>query len=154
MARGLLEHALTSQDPVFRPAALHAVASSGNKSLSRWLLEDHDDPRLRASERHDAFANIIMTRSTRDIGYDWITANFDDLAKKSGGIFLAGRTPGLFARFCSADKADEIARLYRPRFADTPGALELERVIERIRNCARLVDARGAEISGEFATLR
>lgn len=50
-ARKLLEHALASEDPLFRPAALDAVGQSGIKSVATYLLYDLDDPRLRASEK-------------------------------------------------------------------------------------------------------
>src|SRR5262249_43159165 len=49
-ARALLEKGLASEDPVFRPEALDAVATSGIKAIAQWLL-DLDDPRLRASEK-------------------------------------------------------------------------------------------------------
>ena len=50
-ARALVEQALASEDPVFRPAALDAVAGSGIESVAKWLLYELNDPRLRASER-------------------------------------------------------------------------------------------------------
>jgi hypothetical protein len=51
------------------------------------------------------------------------------------------------------DKASEIAERFRPLFANTPGALSLERAIEKVRNCAALKDARGAEINAAVKKL-
>jgi len=152
-ARLLVDRALASEDPYFRPRALGAAASSGLKAVARWMLFELDDPRYRLSERTDMLASVMLMRSTRDIGYAWLDENFAEVAKAGGGIFLARRTPALFARYCSVAKADEIASLYRPRFVDTPGALALERSIEEVRNCGVLGQARGAEISADFADL-
>jgi aminopeptidase N len=152
-AQALVERALASEDPVFRPAALAAVSSSGSKSIATWLLYELDDPRLRASEKHDLLRGVMYMRATRDIGYQWLREHIDALTSGDGGIFFAARLPRLFNRFCSAADADEIARIFRPRFAGKPGELELERAIERVRNCSKLQDAWGAEISAEFAEL-
>jgi aminopeptidase N len=152
-AKAMLERALASQDPLFRPAALDAVASSGIKSVAHWLLYDFNDPRLRKSEKRDMLRAIINTRATRDVGYQWLRENIDKLTSANGGIFFAARLPRLLDRFCSTAEADEIAREFRPRFAGKPGELELERAIERVRNCAALRDAWGDEISAEFKDL-
>jgi len=153
-ARALMSRALASEDPVFRPRALGAVASSGLRSVARWLLYDFDDARARPVERADFVGNIMLTRPTRDIGYDWMRQNLDRLISDSGGIFLARQLPAFLTGFCSTEKADEIAAAFRPRFAGTPAAIELERVIERVRDCGVLAHERGAEISADFADLK
>jgi hypothetical protein len=152
-ARALVERALASEDPVFRPAALDAAASSGIKSIATWLLYEFKDPRLRESEKHDMLRAVIYTRATREIGYQWLREHIDGLTSGNGGIFFAARLPRLLDRFCTAADADEITRIFRPRFAGKPGELELERAIERVRNCSKLQDTWGTEISNEFAEL-
>ena len=152
-AKGLLQHALVSEDPVFRPAALDAVASSGIKSVATWLLYDFKDPRLRPSEQRDMLRGIMASRATRDIGYQWLREKSDELTSGNAGIFFATRLPRLLDRFCSQADADDIAATFRPRFAGKPGEMELERAIERVRNCAMLRDAWGPEITKEFAEL-
>lgn len=92
-------------------------------------------------------------RTTRDIGYQWLREHIDQLTAGNSGIFFAARLPRLLDRFCTTAEADEIARLFRPRFAGKPGELELERAIERVRNCAALSAAWGSEISDEFSEL-
>ena len=71
-----------------------------------------------------------------------------------GGIFFTSRLPQILNGFCSVEKADQIAREIRPRLANTPGRLELERTIERVRNCGLLKDAKGAQISAAMAKVR
>ena len=153
-AKALIGKALASEDPLFRPAALDAVANSGNKEVAHWLLDELDDARLRPSEKHGLLGGVILTQATRDYGYGWLLAHLDELTTGEGGIFFAARLPRLLGRFCSVDRAREFARDLRPSFAGKPGALELERVIEQVRDCGMLRDARGAGISREFAQLK
>jgi hypothetical protein len=149
----LLEGALASEDPVFRPAALNAVASSGIKEVARSLLYERDDPRLRVSEKRAMLGGIMSSRATREIGYEWIRENLDDLISGSNGVFFSSRLPRMFNRFCSVVRAQEIADTFGPRLAGTASEMELERVIERVRNCGVLRDSLGDEISQEFEKL-
>jgi aminopeptidase N len=155
-AKTVLEHALASEDPVFRPAALEAVSATGIKSIATWLLYDLKDPRLRASEKRDLLRGVMALRATRDIGYQWLRENIADMTSGNGGnngIFFAARLPRMLDRFCTAAEADDIAKAFRPYFAGKPGELELERAIERVRNCSMLRDTWGNEITAEFAEM-
>ena len=153
-AKALVAQALASEDPVFRPAALAAVAGSGSKPIAAWALDGLKDPRLRAGEQRDLLRGVILTAATREIGYAWLHAHLDALTSGANGIFYAARLPQLLARFCSAERADQFARELRPRFAGKAGALELERTIERVRTCATLRERRGEAIAAAFARLR
>ena len=153
-AKALVDKALASEDPAFRPAALGAVAGSGSKGVANWLLNGLDDPRLRASEKRDLLRGVILNTATREVGYAWLQAHLDELTSGAGGIFFAARLPQLLSRFCSVERAGEFARDLRPRFAGKPGELELERTIERVRNCGILRNRRAEQISAEFAQLR
>ncbi|MFA7603595.1 MAG: M1 family metallopeptidase [Novosphingobium sp.] len=153
-ARALVDKALASEDPSFRPVALGAVADSGSKEVAAWLLDELDDPRLRPSEKRDLLRGVILTAATREVGYAWLRAHLDELTSGAGGIFFAARLPALLSRFCSVERAETFARDLRPRFAGRPGALELERTIERVRNCGILRDRRGDEINVDFARLK
>ena len=149
-AKVLADKALASQDPLFRPSALGAIAASGNADVARWVLRDMTDARLRRSERYGMIGGIVGSRETRDLGFAWIKSNGQELFAGSNGIFMASQLPGIVGGFCSAEKADEIAALLRPRLARKTGALALERTIERVRSCGILKDARGAELSAAF----
>lgn len=152
-ARALLERALASEDPLFRPAALQAVASSGIKSIASWLLYDLKDPRLRSSEKRDLLAGVIWSRATREIGIQWLRENIAQLTSGEEGIFFASRLPQLLEHSCTQAEADDFARTFRPHFLGKPGELELERAIERIHNCSMLRDAWGTVINAEFDDL-
>lgn len=152
-AKALVERALASQDPVFRPAALSSVASSGKEEIARWLLEELRDERLRPSEQRGLLRDVMQASGTREIGYRWLNEHLEELME-GGGIFFTARLPQLLNGFCSADRAEEIARELRPRLAGGTAQLELERTIERVRSCGLLKDARREEVSREIAKLR
>lgn len=152
-AKALLEKALASQDPVFRPAALGALGASGNADIAKWLLDEVKDDRLRLSERLGLVRGVVQTAKTREWGYAWMVAHLDELMNGGGGIFFSSRLPQMLAGYCSADKADAFARDLRPAMAGKSAELELERTIERVRSCGVLKQARGAEASREIAKL-
>ncbi|MEQ1497529.1 MAG: M1 family metallopeptidase [Novosphingobium sp.] len=150
-AKALAEQALTSQDPLFRPAALGAIGGSGNADVGRWVLNDFNDLRLRRSERFGLIGGVAGARETRDMAFDWVKAHAGELFGGNNGIFMASRLPQMVGGFCSAERADEIAALLRPQLQGKTGSLELERTIERVRSCGILKQARSAELSAVFA---
>ena len=150
----LADRALASQDPVFRPRALGAVAGSDNPQLAAWVLDSFTDPRLRRSERLGLIRQVIGNRQTRDLGFEWLKLHFDELAAGGGGIFFTAGLPRTVGGFCSAARADAIAALLRPKLAGKTGALELERTVERVRSCGVLKEARGAELSAALARIK
>jgi hypothetical protein len=152
-AHELVQRALASEDPVFRPAALIAAARSSRPAVASWML-GLDDPRLRASERLDILDGVMARSVTRALGYDWIVAHLDSLLAGSDGPFFAGRIAASLSQFCSVERSAQIARELRPRFAGTAAALQLERSIEQVRNCGVLDDQLGTRISEEFAKLK
>ena len=151
LAKQLAERALVSTDPLFRPTALGAVASSGNGEVGKWVLESFTDPRLRRSERLSLVRTVIADPGTRDMGFEWLKLHFDELAGGGGGIFFTAGLPRTVSGFCSVGRADEIEALLGKRLAGKTGALELARTIERVRSCGALKDARGAELSAALA---
>ena len=152
-ARDLVERALSSDDPVFRPAALAAAARTSDVKLASWLL-DLKDPRLREGERLSFLDGIMARSATRDIGYQWALAHLDDLVTASGGPFFATRLPQMLGRYCSVDKAEQITRDFGPSLAGTSGALELARASERVRNCGLLDDLVGTQIDADFVAMK
>ena len=150
----LADRALASQDPVFRPSALGAVAGSDNPQLAAWVLDSFTDARLRRSERLGLIRRVVSNRATRDLGFDWLKLHFDELAAGGGGIFFTAGLPRTVSGFCSVARADDIAALLGPKLAGKTGALELERTIERVRSCGVLKDARGAELSAALARIK
>ena len=152
-AKDLVNRALGSTDPVFRPAALNAVGGAGRAEIGRWILTEVKDSRLRISERQGLIRGVVTTGGTRDLGWDWLKTNYDALANSGGGIFFASRLPAMLAGYCSAARADEIAALLRPKLQGKTGALGLERSVEQVRACGVLKEARGAALSAALAKI-
>ncbi|MEY4237858.1 MAG: hypothetical protein RL339_459 [Pseudomonadota bacterium] len=153
-AKDLVNRALDSTSPVFRPVALNVVGGSGKAEIGRWILGELNDSRLRTSERQGLIRGVIASGGTRDLGWDWLKTNYEALAGSGGGIFFASRLPGMVAGYCSVQRADEIASLLRPKLEGKTGALGLERSIERVRSCGVLKDARAAELSAALAKVK
>lgn len=153
-AQSLAGKALVSEDAQFRSAALDAVATVGDAKVAEWLLDAFKDPKLRPSEHRRLLSGIMLTGRTRDIGYRWFKSNLDKLTTGGDGIFFAARLPQLLGGFCSIARSREFAQDLRPRFTGKSGALELERAIERVRNCGMLRDTRLAEVSRDILRLR
>ena len=153
-ARLLGEKALASQAADFRPAAIGALAASGNDAIAAWLLNDWQDERLRHGEKRQLLRGVIAVRTTREAGYRWLREHLDELIAGSDGIFFATRLPQMLSAFCSVDRAREFERDFGPRFAGTPAELELARVIERVLNCGILHDRLAPKVSAEIAEMR
>ena len=152
-AKLLMDRALASEDPVFRPAVIVAAATSGDLSIAQWLLNSPRDKRLRLSEYQDFVRGVVVEPDTRDWGFEWLKAHLDELLSGNGGIFFGARLPSILSTFCSVAAADDIEKL-RPKFAAKSGALELERTIERVRSCGKLKEARGAELNAALQRLK
>lgn len=152
-AKALMDKALASEDPLFRPAALGAIGSSGDAATAKWVLEEFQDKRLRQSEKLNFVRYVVYTPETRDYGYGWMKAHLDELLNGGAGIFFGARLPQILGNFCSVASADEFDGL-RAKFAGKSGALELERTIERVRACGKLKELRGADLTAAIAKLK
>ncbi|KPF89155.1 M1 family metallopeptidase [Novosphingobium sp. AAP93] len=152
-AKALMDKALASEDPLFRPAALGAIGSSGDAATAKWVLEEFQDKRLRQSEKLNFVRYVVYTPETRDYGYGWMKAHLDELLNGGAGIFFGARLPQILGNFCSVAQADEFDGL-RAKFAGKSGALELERTIERVRACGKLKELRGADLTAAIAKLK
>ena len=78
----------------------------------------------------------MATRTTRETGYIWMKAHFDELTAGDGDIFFTSNLPQNLNGFCTVERAEELARDMLPRFSGKDGELEMRRAIERVRNCA------------------
>ena len=150
VAKQLGERALASQDPELRPAIVGTLAGSGSIPIANWLLDEWKDDRLRRNERQYLVRGVMAIRSTRETGYRWLKTNLDTLTSGDGGIFFTARLPEVLAGFCSAERADELVRDMRPRFAGKMGELEMERSIERVRTCGIVRDAQAGRVTAEL----
>jgi hypothetical protein len=147
----LVETGLSSEDPVLRQAALGAASASGHADAANYLFA-LDDKRLRSFDKLMMLGGLIGTPATRSLAADWIFANFDKLMASGNGVFITSRLPGMFNSQCSAAAADKVDQLLGPKVMKAKtGVLEYQRTLERIRNCAALKDAKGAEIVAAIA---
>jgi biotin operon repressor len=150
-AQAIFERALTGDDPYFRAVAMDTIGRSGDPAIAQWLIDHLDDNRLRASERTRSVRLLMADAATRDIGYRALVARFDQLSK---GIFN-GASSLLSApdNFCSADAAAMIERDIRPKIAQYRiSPLDLDRTIEKVRDCGELKQAKAGELASAFAT--
>ena len=89
-AKMLVDKALSSEDPGFRQAALGAAASSGRPDAANYLLS-LEDKRMRSYDRIGLIFGIAGNAETRNLGIDWILANYDKLLAGGNGIFITSQ---------------------------------------------------------------
>ena len=149
--RKLVETGLSSEDPVLRQAALGAASASGHADAATYLL-GLNDKRLRSFDKLMMIGGMVSTPETRAVTSTWIFDNFDKLLASGNGVFITSRLPGMFNAQCSAAAADKVDKVLGPKIMKAKvGVLEYQRTLERIRNCAALKDAKGAEIASAIA---
>ena len=147
-AQALMDKALSSQDAIFRGAAMDAIADTGRADVATWLL-GYQDPRLRLTERLDLVIGLAHTAETRDMASDWLLTNYDELAGAgANGVFFTSRLPSALRYQCSAAGAAKVERVLGPKVrALGAGVLDFERTVESIRHCGDLKAAREAEVA-------
>jgi len=147
----LVDKALSSEDPTFRRSALGAAAFSGHQDAASYLLA-LDDKRMRSFDRIGLIFGIVGNPDTRDLGTDWIFANYAKLSADGNGIFITSRLPQAFGGVCSADQAARIdAKIGAAIRASGNGVLNYERTLESIRHCSVLKQAKSDEIAKAIA---
>jgi aminopeptidase N len=145
-AKTLVEKALASEDGDVRAQELGAAAASGRADVANYLL-GLTDKRLRSFDKIGIIGELIGTPETRELTSDWIFANYDKLTS-GNGIFITSRLPAMFNSQCSAAAADRIEKTLGPKIEKlNSGVLEYRRMLERVRNCGVLKQAKAAEIA-------
>ncbi|WP_419826257.1 M1 family aminopeptidase [Sphingomonas sp.] len=146
-AQALYEKMVTSDDALFRRAAMSAIAGSGDMDVAQWLAGKIDDARLRQNEKLYAVMYTLSEPATRDFGYRQLLQNFDRFTK-SAGIFTASALVGAPVAYCSTDAAAMIDRDLRPKVVEYKvSPIDLDRTIEQVRDCGVLKQAKGAEMA-------
>lgn len=145
-AKKLVALGLSSEDPELRRAALDAASQSGRADVANYLLA-LDDKRLRSFDRLGVIGGLSSNAETRDLTDEWILANYDKLAT-GNGIFIASRVPQMLSAQCGATQAERIDRLLGPKIRKADmRVLSFQRMIEQIRDCGVLKDAKMVEIA-------
>jgi len=149
-AKTLVEKGLASEDGDVRAQELGAAAGSGHADVANYLL-GLDDKRLRSFDKIMILGQLIGTNETRALTTDWIFANYDKLTS-GNGIFLTSRLPAMFNGQCGDAAADRIEKTLGPKVMKlNSGVLEYRRMLERVRNCGVLKQAKSAEIAAALA---
>ncbi|HEY7958747.1 MAG TPA: M1 family aminopeptidase, partial [Sphingomicrobium sp.] len=145
-AKQLVEQALSTEDSGVRQQMLGAAASGGHANVANYLF-GFSDKRLRSFDRLELIGVLASVPETRELTANWILANYDKLAS-GNGIFITSRLPGMFNSQCGAAEADRVERELGPKIMKANvGLLEFRRMLERVRNCGVLKQAKGAEIA-------
>jgi aminopeptidase N len=146
-AKMLVDRALASEDADVRQAELGAAASTGNADVAKYLL-GLDDKRMRSFDRLMLIGELAGTPETRETAGAWILANYDRLLASGNGVFITSRLPGMFNSQCGAAEADRVEQALGPKIMKAnAGVLEFKRMLERVRNCGVLKQAKAAEIA-------
>jgi aminopeptidase N len=145
--QALFERALSTEDDSVRGASLEAAAGSLRQADADWVLAHLDDKRLRQPETLQILNILMLFPETRDQAFAWLGTHFDALTKDTG-VFTASAVASLPKHFCSADKAAEIDRVYRPRVRRAGrGELAFDRMLEGIRVCEATISGKAGEVS-------
>lgn len=150
-ARTLVALALSSEDADVRSSALGAAGSGGRRDVQDYLL-GLKDPRLRGFDRLLVIQSLTSTPGTVTSAGDWLLAHYDELRAGGNGVFITSRLPGALGSQCGVDRAAKIEATLGPKVrAANTGVLDFERVVESIRHCGALRDAKAGEIAAAIA---
>jgi len=145
VAKMLVAKGLATEDAEVREAELGAAAASGHADVASYLL-GLNDKRLRSFDKIMILGELIGTPETRAQTSDWIFANYDKLTS-GNGIFITSRLPAMFNSQCGTEAAERIEKTLGPKVMKmNSGVLEYRRMLERVRNCGVLKQAKSAEI--------
>jgi hypothetical protein len=149
-AQAMIEKGLSSEDPEVRQAALGAAAAGGHTDVANYIFS-LKDKRLRSFDRIMLLGELASEPKTREMTSQWILANYDNLTS-GNGIFITSRLPGMFNSQCGTAEADRIEQTLGPKVMKAgSGVLEFRRMLERVRNCGILKQAKQAEIAAAIA---
>ena len=147
-AKAVYERTMTASDELFRQSALGAITAEATPEVANWVFGQlNTDTRLRGPDRLYLIAGLMASTKSRDVTFDWYKANYETMAK-SGGIFSGTRLSTLPRAYCSVDKATELDGLLRAKvIAAGRGELSFDRMLEGVRNCGIIKDAKSAELT-------
>jgi hypothetical protein len=150
-AKMLVGKALSTEDSDLRQDELGAAAASGSTQVANYLL-NLNDQRLRGYDRLGLIYGLAETSGTRDYAANWILDNYDELLATGSGIFISSRLPGALNYECGVDTAARIESVLGPQIEKADmGILEFRRMVERVRDCGILKQAKLAEIDAALA---
>jgi aminopeptidase N len=138
---------LTSHDPLLRNDAASAIGGVATAELARTALDIVFAPGIQSPSAERILSQLSTHSQTRRATTDFVKQNFDRVLEIFPGF---GRTEVVtfFDGYCEPADAEEVEALFRPKLKQVGGgALELAETEQRIRLCAALLRAKGAEIA-------
>ncbi|MBN8648656.1 MAG: M1 family metallopeptidase [Caulobacterales bacterium] len=142
----LFEKMKNSNDTVQRGYYLSGLVSGG-KENTKFLIDNFNDEKLRASDKLAILNGLMNNLDTRDFTYEWYKVNFNKLSS-SIGIFSASSLTQMPANFCSVAKADELEKLLRQKvIAAGRGELGFDRMIENVKSCGKLKELQQEKVN-------
>src|SRR5438552_13275181 len=146
MFDSLLAEAKSTSDGLDRRNLMAALFSFSDPTLAKKGMALLLDPRFDARESWTALRNSFYANATRRETNDYITANFDTLAK-SVGRDEPGRWADYASGLCSEKDRMEVEAFWKERAKNYAGAeRELAQALEGIALCTRLRSAQGNAI--------
>jgi aminopeptidase N len=138
---------LTSADPLFKNDASVAIGAVRTPQLARTALDIALAPGVPTPNSERIFAQLAAHAQSRRTATDFIEQNLDQVLKIFPGSARAAVVT-LFSGNCESADADRVDAFFRPKLKELgAGSLELGETEQRIRLCAALVRAKGAEIA-------
>jgi len=148
----LLKNALVaSSDPAFREQASGALGSGDTPALALEALQMAFSSDIHPLETLQIFFGAAHLPATRETAIRFSHDNFQRVIDRfplfTRPIFLTS-----FDGLCTTDDVARIEAYMKPKLHDLGGGdMELEQTKERIRQCAALKSAKGAEITAALA---
>ena len=142
----LFEKLKNANDTVQRGYYLSGLVGGGKES-AKYLIDNFNDEKLRASDKLAILNGLMNNLDTRDFTYEWYKVNFNKLSS-SIGIFSASSLTQMPANFCSVAKADELEKLLRQKvIAAGRGELGFDRMIENVKSCGKLKELQQEKVN-------
>lgn len=148
----LVKELRTRKNQRDRYMLIGALSSFKDPELTKSALELILHGGTGIDQREIALVLMFPNRDSRQLIWDYVRKNFDELnAKLPGarGIPYGSTLPATAAGFCSTARASEVEAFYKPRIPVLSGSeRNVDQTLERIRNCA----ARRQALEGPLRT--
>ena len=150
----LLAQVAASEDPLFRDAAIGALARAQDPVLVRKLQAAVRARAFKGTEIIPVLFRQMSNPATTEATYAWFRQNANEIIALVPEGYRSNVVPHFGGTFCSAARADEW-RAFVVAHADAlPGyERDLDQATESIRLCAALKAARGDELLAAFGNM-
>jgi hypothetical protein len=148
VAKAMFAGVIDSDDAIARNAVLSAVGHSTNPETTTWLLRQIMDPRVLEREKDQLLSALLGTPETRDPTFEWLKGR---MAQEATTTRLTFWHSVAAAPFCS-DEWREVQAMLTPLSTDPRRTLNIDRSLERMRDCAALRAAHGNEVAAALTS--